>query len=70
MIRNGVKERDGEEKFEVCQDFYLFSIVYIMPIHYAFLFHSFVLLSLQLEMSTRVAIMENAINARELIYIQ
>ena len=69
MIRSGVKEHDGEENFEVCQDFYMFSIVY-MPLHYAFRFHSFMLLSLQLEMSTRVAIMESAFNARELIYIK
>ena len=31
MIWNGAKEHDGEENVEVCQDFYMFSIVY-MPV--------------------------------------
>ena len=69
MIWNGVKERDGQENFEVRQDFYLFSIVY-MPLRYAFRFHLFVLLTLQLEMSARVGIMDDAFDARELIEIQ
>ena len=41
-----------------------------MPLRYAFRFHLFVPLTLQLEMSTRVGIMEDAFDARELIEIQ
>ena len=48
---------------------YLFSLVY-MPLRYAFRFHLFVLLTLQLEMSARVGIMDDAFDARELIEIQ
>ena len=29
MIWNGAKEHNGEENFEVCQDIYMFSIVYV-----------------------------------------